>query len=520
MIRRWTPRTIGALVALTVLLAAGPAFAQGLCDSDPELPIVPVDSDITIDTIWTNDNVYVLRDVIYVRGGATLTIEQGTIVRGVPDATTPSVPNNPGTLVITRDSKIYALGTAREPIVFTDCNNDNLRDFRPGLFPYDDLANVLGEVANWGGLIVLGRTYVANNSAGGPNPAREVLIEGLEANGECSNDPSISCTSNADCGVGNTCDGIGRGFYGNCSAVYDTLGDPCICDDDDSGSLRYLSISHGGFNLSQDNEINGLTLGAVGRETDVSYIEVFQSKDDGFEFFGGTVSPDHLVVANTGDDGFDTDEGFRGKLQYLLLMQGKPGTDQGDKGAEMDGGNSPDASRPIAIPTIYNATYVGLGAGGGSSNTALHFRDNTGFRYYNSAFLDFRGAAALVEGATDSTFPRDPALGTAANTSGERAITAFPPAGEDACFYAEVPTSATQLELRDNTFWCIGRQEMPGLAGTLPSLGYCSNVGPGTRNCLDDADCGVGNTCVDKPLDYGISSGDVNKVHFDPGWLA
>jgi hypothetical protein len=80
-----------------------------------------------------------------------------------------------------------------------------------------------------------------------------------------------------------------------------------------------------------------------------------------------------------------------------------------------------------------------------------------------------------------------------------------------------MPTSEKQLEIRDSLWYCIGRQEDPALRGTLPTLGYCSET-PGTRDCLADADCA--GTCEDAPLDWGISSGDVNKVHHDPGWLA
>ena len=85
--------------------------------------------------------------------------------------------------------------------------------------------------------------------------------------------------------------------------------------------------------------INGLTLGAVGRTTEIDHVEVFQNKDDGIEYFGGTAQIKNAVIANVGDDGVDYDEGWRGKMQYVYVQQGLPGSDKSDKGGEHDGGN-------------------------------------------------------------------------------------------------------------------------------------------------------------------------------------
>ena len=461
-------------------------------------------------THWTADNDYLLGTVIYVEGGVTLTIDPGTVVRGLPDAETPGV-QDPGTLVITRGAKIIANGTPSKPIVFTNEDDSNV-DGHPGFDPYDNPANARGIVGTWGGLILLGRTYVSNNTVGAPNGAREVQIEGLNAAG-------------------------GLGLYGNCSAspLF-----PSSCDDDDSGSLNYVSVRYGGFNLSPNNEINGITLGGVGRETDISNIEVFQGKDDAVEFFGGTVNIKRAVFVSPGDDGTDWDEGYRGKLQFVLLMQGTPGTDKSDKGGELDGGNVGDGSLPKAIPTVYNATYVGLGAQKNftafGENTALHFRDNSGGRWYNSAFMDFGGAEALIEGGTASP--------NSANTSGERAGTAYVQNGHCSvttatvcssnagCPAAEVcvidqkgPASTFELELQDNTFYCIHRQESllaggfpaggPRPQGVMVTQGVCSIGG---ALCLTAATCPAGASCDDAPEDYGIAlPGDANRFHFDNG---
>ncbi len=410
-------KRISTAGALALVLALG---AQ-----DARAATILISADITASDTWVPTNVYVLTKVIYVTNGATLTILPGTTVRGEPESATGA--HDPGTLVITRGAKINAVGTEALPIVFTNLADNNIGG-SAGTSPYDNAANALGVTGTWGGLILLGRTYVANNSVGAPVAAREVQIEGLTPTG-------------------------GLGLYGNGGN-----------DDDDSGDVAWTSIRYGGFNLSANNEINGLTLGAVGRETDLHHIEVFQNKDDGVEFFGGTANIHHVLVASSGDDSLDYDEGYRGKVQFYFAMQGIPGlTDKSDKGGEHDGGNVGDGSLPFAIPTIYNATYVGLGQKtytGKALNTGIHFRDNAGGRYYNSLFADFGGAPFLIEGGNTG------GSSTAPLTSGSRSITAYT---IDA--FQQGPPSTFQLELEDNAFWCFGN------GGTVPTGAATANGG-------------------------------------------
>ncbi len=419
-----------AIVA--VLLLAGIVSASAAT--------INVTADITTSQTWTSDNTYILTVPVYVKNGATLTIQPGTVIRGEPESSPGAF--DPGTLIITRDSKLYAVGTALKPIVFTDLNDNNIGG-NPGTAPYNNAVNALGLTGRWGGLILLGRAYVANNTAAGPNASREVQIEGLTATGSL-------------------------GFYGNCTA--DAVAP--LCDDDDSGVVRYVSLRYGGFNLSANNEINGISLGGVGRNTDVDYLDVFQNKDDFVEIFGGTVNVKHVIGANGGDDGLDTDEGWRGKAQFVFMFQGTPGNDKNDKGGEWDGGNNPDASQPRAIPTLYNLTFIGLGQKtytGKALNTVIHMRDNAGGRLYNSYFGDFGGAPGCIEGTSGSP--------TGADSSGQRAITSYV---QDGVFYLP-PASTFELEMQNNTWWCMGN------GGTWPT-------GDGAP--------------------YGCDTG---KLHFDPG---
>jgi len=159
---------------------------------------------------WTKDKVYLCDGVVYVEEGATLNIQAGTVVKFTPRADV----GNPSALVICRGAKIFATGTVVEPIIFTaeedDVNNPT------DLGPKDN--------ALWGGLVVLGKGVTQKNGNS------EVNVEGIP-------------TSES------------RGIYGGTDNA------------DNSGVLKYVSIRHGGRQIASGNELNGLTLGAVGSGT-------------------------------------------------------------------------------------------------------------------------------------------------------------------------------------------------------------------------------------------------------------
>jgi len=163
-------------------------------------------------------------------------------------------------------------------------------------------------------------------------------------------------------------------------------------DNDNSGVMRYVSIRHGGSEIGAGNEINGLTFGAVGRGTTIEHIEVFANYDDGYEWFGGTVNTKYLISAFCADDGFDYDEGFRGKGQFWFAIQS---TDFAGRVGEHDGGTTPENGMPYAIPILSNCTYIGPGVNAfpqGDGAECVIFRDNAGGKYYNTIFTEYNGA--------------------------------------------------------------------------------------------------------------------------------
>jgi len=330
-------RNFNFLVVFTLALVV---TIMGCKEDDPVTPTpIPPDSEyvvLTDDGAGTGtrtlyaDSAYLLDGFVFVNEGQTLTIEAGTVIRAKSGQG-----EEASALIVARGGKIMAEGTASEPIIFT-AEADDLE----GSVPDDNYGL-------WGGVILLGAAELNTVP-----PVQQ--IEGIP-----TNEP--------------------RGEYGGSNNA------------DNSGTMTYVSIRHGGTDIGEGNEINGLTLGGVGSGTVLDYIEIFANKDDGVEFFGGVPNLKHCIVAFVGDDSFDYDQGYRGKGQFWLGVQGYL---KGDRLGEHDGGTEPEDGTPYAIPTIYNATYMGLGADAGKR--VITFRDNAGGHYVNSVF-DFQAKGIDIE---------------------------------------------------------------------------------------------------------------------------
>ncbi len=246
---------------------------------------VIVTNDITSDVTWTADKVHILAGRIAVENGATLTIEAGTIVKGEagtgPNATA---------LIVARGGKLMADGRADAPIIFTSVADELMpADIAAGNFASPNLDPDIDGL--WGGIIVLGfapSSFSTNDET--------FQIEGIP--------PSDI-----------------NGLYGGTNAS------------DNSGVIRYISIRHGGSNIGEGNEINGLTLGGVGNGTVIENVEVIANQDDGIEWFGGTVNVTNALVWNSGDDALDSDQAWAGTMDNFIIICG-PTTDHA---LEIDG---------------------------------------------------------------------------------------------------------------------------------------------------------------------------------------
>lgn len=298
-----------------------------------QMEIVNVTADIATSTTWTKDKLYVLKQLTYVQAGATLTIEAGTTIAG----------DSSSALIVSRDGKLVAEGTAAAPIVFTSS------------LPVGQRGSSQGD---WGGIVLLGRARI--NTVGGENNAEGVADEA-------------------------------RNKYGGSDDAYDC------------GTLKYVRVEFAGRPLSANNELNGVTFYACGSATQVDYLQVHRGVDDGIEFFGGTVNVKHVVITGSDDDGLDWDRGWTGKAQFLIAAQ-IPG--RGNHGIEADNDSNNADLTPRSAPTLYNVTLVGrnpdTAASEGPSRGVL-LRVGTAGKLHNFIVTNFTDKGFMVDGAASAT---------------------------------------------------------------------------------------------------------------------
>ena len=247
-----------------------------------------------------------------------------------------------GSLIVTRGAKLNAIGTLASPIIFT--SNEGIGNRSEG---------------DWGGIVLLG--LARNNQPGGV-----ANIEGI---------------------VQTTDTQYGGSF-----------------DNDNSGTIKYVRIEFAGIALEPNKEINGLTFGSVGSATTIDFIQVSHSGDDSFEWFGGTVNCKHLIAYRGLDDDFDTDFGFRGKIQFALAIRDKDVSDAiGDSNSfESDNDAAGSAGQPKTAAIFSNVTLVGPKGNGSivlpvgeKFEKAFRLRRNTAVSCFNSLVVGWEKGLSI-----------------------------------------------------------------------------------------------------------------------------
>ena len=403
---------------------------------------VEVSTNISTDTRWTRDNVYILRTVIYVLPPARLVIEPGTVIRGVPEGSGFDTPDlaSPGALIAARGAKIIAPGLPDDPIVMTSIDDPNViggtttipgtvngATVTPKIYAPDGVTNANGLAydAQWGGPALLGEGPLGYDGDGDGshlqyNPATNSFSGDVLHYPTGAPSPLAGAPFNFDVKDG---DGVGLAIIegANVSSISGvTYTEPLPGADnepapgtiipavygglnrnDNSGTLSFVSSRYGGFVIGAANELNGFSFGATGAGTVVEWCESFNNADDGFEFFGGYNHFRYLFALYQGDDGFDGDNGFNGTLQYAFNIgdnasntrvgfpanntaTGRIAANNSEHGSEWDGSVSTDESgnlvTPNTDPYVYNYTII---PGAASGRDAQRNRRGTGGHWFN-----------------------------------------------------------------------------------------------------------------------------------------
>lgn len=329
------------LLALLILCAfAACKKDDDIIDNPPGNTNRPVDTlPATITSNRTLDAAsdYYINGSVFVSNNASLTIPAGVTVYMGKNDS----PDEKSVLVITKGSKIFINGTVDNPVVFTSAAQSKA----PG---------------DWGALIILGNA---------PTNTGTGHVAGL---------PESDDTQ-----------------YGGTDAA------------DNSGTINYLRLEYtGGINPDAENEwavdkASGFYLGSVGSSTAIDNVMVTHSRDDGFQFVGGTVNATHLVAYNNGDDDFDFDQGYTGKLQYLISYRTGLSSDHALRanGFESYNDEVPTLNTPLTRPVISNMTIIGpqgTETVDTHLNQGVYIRKGTRFVMQNSIIAEYPEGALMV----------------------------------------------------------------------------------------------------------------------------
>jgi hypothetical protein len=312
-----------------------------------DLPEVVLPQIISSDMFLDNQHLWILDGKSYVTGNKTLVIQEGTRIEAIKKSTNDSA----SALIVTRGSKVEALGTSEAPIVFTS---------------HQDVA----ATGDWGGIVLLGKA---------PLNREDATIEGI-------NLPSVPAGVDINYGGG----GKGLGF-----------------PDDNSGTLQFVRIEYAGAAIATDNELNGLTCGGVGNGTTLDHIEVAYGNDDAFEFFGGTVNAKYLFALAPDDDAFDFDFGYSGQIQFAVsVLNPAENYSANPNGIESDNNGTGDTASPYTRPVISNMTVIGLATSSLASAEPIlsgaHFRRRSTYDVRNSIFIGFPTGVRLESDVTQA----------------------------------------------------------------------------------------------------------------------
>lgn len=322
-------------------IAAAVLFAACTKKNDvtttPPRTVEALPATITSDMTLDANKDYSLTGQVFVKNNASLTIPAGITVF----VTKNDDPANKGALVITQGSKLIVNGTADKPVVFTS-------------------GATIKTPGDWGAIVILGKAP-------------------------------------ANIGTGNA-DGL---------TVSDDTKYGGTVPADNSGSIKYLRLEYcGGINPDAEEEwavdkVSGLCLESVGSGTTIDHVMVTHSRDDGFQFVGGTVNVTHLIAYNNGDDDFDFDYGYTGKMQYLISYRTELTSTHALRANALESYNDqwPTTNAPLTRPVISNMTIIGpqgMETTPTNLNQAVYIRKGTRFVIENSIIAEYPKGGLMV----------------------------------------------------------------------------------------------------------------------------
>ena len=161
------------------------------------------------------------------------------------------------------------------------------------------------------------------------------------------------------------------------------------------GSLNYVRVEYAGSKLADGTkELNGFSFYSVGSGTTLDHLVSYKGADDGFEFYGGTVSASNLISYGNTDDSFDWQDGWQGQnnTNWYAYQSGKA-----NYGVEVESSGVNNAFFPkVTNITLKRATGTTPETAGAIEIDAFQFKKE-GNGEFNNVVID--GYGDYTEGA-------------------------------------------------------------------------------------------------------------------------
>ena len=172
------------------------------------------------------------------------------------------------------------------------------------------------------------------------------------------------------------------------------------------GTLRYVRVEYAGKKITDGtSEMNAFSFYSVGSGTILENLVAYKGADDGFEFYGGTVSASNLISYGNYDDSFDWQDGWKGQNNSNWYAY-QVGT--GNFGMEIEASNNNNDYYPV-ISNITLKRAPGTNTEGGSSATefdAIQFKKQGNGHFSNiviSGYTTTGATAVRIQDAGTNT---------------------------------------------------------------------------------------------------------------------
>lgn len=274
----------------------------------------------------------------------TVRIKSGvTLTFDAGSTITADVTNGTDVLLVEKGGMLNIAGTAAEPVVFTEKSKT---------------------AGSWGGIILFGDAPI---------------VSGKTADGT----PITTATSEDGTNI----------VYGGTNAA------------SNSGSLKYVRVEYAGKKILDGNsEMNGFSFYAVGSGTVLENLVAYKGADDGFEFYGGTVSAKNLISYGNTDDSFDWQDGWQGQTNTNWFAYQ---TGAGNFGMEIEAKSVNNLFFPkVSNITLRRAAGTVTEAGAVTEIDAIQFKKQGNGEYSNiviSGYTSTGAAAVRIQDAATNT---------------------------------------------------------------------------------------------------------------------